>query len=634
MSVNPGRWDTVTLVCSKNHPIGISPAWIGIPSMSLPAESSFPPSARAMVIAIGYACALLGLMVLVGWTFHIALLVQLRPQLPPMQFNTALCLTLTGAALLAWARQLSPRLFSTVGIAVAAVGALTLVEYLFHLNLRIDQVFLTSYIHTGTSSPGRMSPVGSLCFLFIGICIALLRDRTRPCPVSPYIGVAASLVISVSAVAILGYVFNLPATYAWASLTSIAISSAVGLGAAGVALFTIAWNAGCRPDEATPRWLPAPLALAVIVASLIFYFAFSAKQSAEIDQAMSASAENLRSLLELRIEARSRALMRMAERWDFDGGTAQLDWQNDANDSLRDFPDWQSIEWIDGSGTIRWIAPLAGNEAKVDKNLSTEPNRKSAMDEALATHQPVISKLVTLFNGGLGFVVYVPLTAHGQPDGYLAAVVNARQCLTRYLPSVVAEGEAISISESGQRFFNRNGTEPPRNSPSVATTTVKLRDAAWTLQVWPTAALTTRFHSQLPQLVLLAGSLAALLFAAVCYFAQRTSRQAHETFTANTALQAANTALKAAIDQVKTLQGLLPICSCCKRVRDDTGYWSQIDTYLSDHTDASLSHGYCPECAAKTFKDFGFEVPPQVQAQLDEGRFEPAPSAIQVGARS
>ncbi len=55
--------------------------------------------------------------------------------------------------------------------------------------------------------------------------------------------------------------------------------------------------------------------------------------------------------------------------------------------------------------------------------------------------------------------------------------------------------------------------------------------------------------------------------------------------------------LKSALDAVKTLCGLLPICSCCKKIRDDQGYWQHVETYLQEHTDADFSHGICPDCA-------------------------------------
>ncbi len=57
--------------------------------------------------------------------------------------------------------------------------------------------------------------------------------------------------------------------------------------------------------------------------------------------------------------------------------------------------------------------------------------------------------------------------------------------------------------------------------------------------------------------------------------------------------------LKAALAQVKPLGGLLPICAGCKKIRDDNGYWSQVESYISKHTDAQFTHGYCPECIKK-----------------------------------
>lgn len=55
-------------------------------------------------------------------------------------------------------------------------------------------------------------------------------------------------------------------------------------------------------------------------------------------------------------------------------------------------------------------------------------------------------------------------------------------------------------------------------------------------------------------------------------------------------------ALEAAIQQVKTLQGMLPICAACKKIRDDTGYWHQLETYISQHATVEFSHSICPDC--------------------------------------
>ena len=57
--------------------------------------------------------------------------------------------------------------------------------------------------------------------------------------------------------------------------------------------------------------------------------------------------------------------------------------------------------------------------------------------------------------------------------------------------------------------------------------------------------------------------------------------------------------LQQAFAEIKTLQGILPICSVCKKIRDDQDAWKQMETFISEHSDAKFTHGYCPECAKK-----------------------------------
>jgi hypothetical protein len=60
--------------------------------------------------------------------------------------------------------------------------------------------------------------------------------------------------------------------------------------------------------------------------------------------------------------------------------------------------------------------------------------------------------------------------------------------------------------------------------------------------------------------------------------------------------------LQVALAEVKTLRGFLPICSYCKRIRDDQNYWESVDAYLAKHTDAHFSHGICPSCYANVIE--------------------------------
>lgn len=72
----------------------------------------------------------------------------------------------------------------------------------------------------------------------------------------------------------------------------------------------------------------------------------------------------------------------------------------------------------------------------------------------------------------------------------------------------------------------------------------------------------------------------------------------------NARLQAKNKELEQALQEVKTLKGFIPICSVCRKIRSDDGYWEVLEEYIHQHTDAQLSHGVCPDCLKREYPEF------------------------------
>lgn len=72
-------------------------------------------------------------------------------------------------------------------------------------------------------------------------------------------------------------------------------------------------------------------------------------------------------------------------------------------------------------------------------------------------------------------------------------------------------------------------------------------------------------------------------------------------------LRRLNAELRKALAEIKTLSGLLPICSACKKVRDDAGYWNQIETFIAVRTTAQFTHSLCPECLPKYFPGVSYD---------------------------
>jgi hypothetical protein len=78
---------------------------------------------------------------------------------------------------------------------------------------------------------------------------------------------------------------------------------------------------------------------------------------------------------------------------------------------------------------------------------------------------------------------------------------------------------------------------------------------------------------------------------------------------ANAELREKNQALEAALANVKQLRGLLPICSGCKKIRDDKNYWHQVDDYIQKHSEAKFTHGMCPDCLKIYFPGLSGDAP-------------------------
>lgn len=89
-----------------------------------------------------------------------------------------------------------------------------------------------------------------------------------------------------------------------------------------------------------------------------------------------------------------------------------------------------------------------------------------------------------------------------------------------------------------------------------------------------------------------------------------------------------------ALNEIKILRGFLPICSNCKRIRDDDGYWQQVEAYICEHSEAQFSHSICRECAMKLYPDlYGEERGSTVEAALAKASTG-CPPAREVARRS
>ncbi len=111
--------------------------------------------------------------------------------------------------------------------------------------------------------------------------------------------------------------------------------------------------------------------------------------------------------------------------------------------------------------------------------------------------------------------------------------------------------------------------------------------------------------------------LVSLFFLTIISYGLESSRLRYSILLrkSNNELIAHKEKLEKALSEIKTLAGMIPICSSCKKIRDDKGYWNQIETYIKERSEVEFSHGICPECSDKLYgkEDWYIEIKNEVR---------------------
>ena len=228
-------------------------------------RSSLTARPDLVVLIAGELAVVLGSAVLFGWYTHSPWLVQVQPTFAPMQYNAALSVLLCGLGLLAlsWERL---RLEVVCGIVVAAIGLLTLYEYIFGLSLGVDQFFLQPFTTVRTSHPGRMAPQTALSCFLTGTVLVVLRLPARHGLMRLLPALLGLLVCGLGLVGILGYLTGVPTAYQWQPFTDMAMLSAVGCIILGVGVMAAAWHYYGADASGPSPWTPMPIVSGTILA--------------------------------------------------------------------------------------------------------------------------------------------------------------------------------------------------------------------------------------------------------------------------------------------------------------------------------------------------------------------------------
>jgi PAS domain S-box-containing protein len=225
--------------------------------------------------------AALGGLVVAGWLTVAVALIQVLPGFPPMQYNTALGFMICGAGLLTAALELQ-RPTALLGGLAAVIGFATLCEYLFQIDLGIDDLLVETYVLTGVSNPGRMAPNSAVALGLIGAALLGLACRGKSAIRHLYPALLGSVVIALGTAALVGYAAGIPGAYGWGQFNRMAIHTAFGFILLGGGVVGLAWNAAKAGSSEAPHWLPVLAAVAVVTLTLCMWYALGGAPEVEL----------------------------------------------------------------------------------------------------------------------------------------------------------------------------------------------------------------------------------------------------------------------------------------------------------------------------------------------------------------
>ncbi|MDJ0705263.1 MAG: PAS domain-containing protein [Leptolyngbyaceae cyanobacterium MO_188.B28] len=344
-----------------------------------------------------------------------------------------------------------------------------------------------------------------------------------------------------------------------------------------------------KPQTYLERWLPVLFSIGVSAIAVFMWKALEVQDRRQIERKIEFASVGVQQEISTQLQNRILAMERMADRWETQGGTPKADWYSDAKNYIADYAGFQALEWIDSSFYVRWIVPLAGNEAAQDLNLAFEERRRAALESARQRQSVTVTRTIELVQGGKGFLVYVPIFLNpkapagiGQEstsefDGFILGVFRIQELLDPLLDEKVAPGYEIAIFDGDDEIYRLSrSTQPPISQGDSSksgvyrkqlsqrleakwghTEEVNLDGLIWRIRIWPTAALIAEEHSPLPEVVLVGGLVMAALLAWVAHLNQKTRRQMQQVEGANQALSIEVTKRKRTQEELQLTQGRL-----------------------------------------------------------------------------
>lgn len=256
-------------------------------------------------------------------------------------------------------------------------------------------------------------------------------------------------------------------------------------------------------------------------------------------------------------------------------------------------------------GIVTKIYPLKGNEKALGHNLLKDPLRKTEALKSINKKKMTLAGPFNLVQGGVAAAGRLPVFIRKEGRDYFWGFAIILIPLKDLMESSGTEqledkGYKFEISridpDTGNRKVFYQSCTGILNTP--VSFSFNVPNGEWTLSISPYSWWEPGYPFYI--------SIAVTFFIGTCFaiFTFIILSRTDAIKIKSIELERSNIKLKESLANVKKLSGLIPICANCKMIRDDRGYWNQIELYIKENSEANFSHGLCPDCVKKLYPGY------------------------------
>ncbi|EQC47888.1 ATP-binding protein [Bacteriovorax sp. Seq25_V] len=465
-----------------------------------------------IIFLSGLFSIVISVIVMIGWHFKINVLIQLNPDFVPMQFNTALGFFMSGLGFATYVFDLK-KMRRILAILLFVLSSVTLLQYIVNMSFGIDQLFMNHYLTTLTSHPGRMAPNTALCFM--GISLLLLSGsflRGDKLIVARWI--FSLVVLSLSTVALVGYVSGNEYAFGWQKYTRMAIHTSFTF---AVLSFSMVLNLVFSKETTKQKWLPLIVSLSCVFCFTLFGQGLKKTEARKFLRTVDSHAELMISKITLELGQDIFAFKRLSQRIIYDRRLNESFWRKDTTEYISDFGFYSDFIFFDPNDNIVWQYREVLGEV-LDRENFLENLKIAKKDRNVVIFEPAIQTEEKFF------YFLFPLYSSGVYRGASLGVVSTERLFARIANSLNRKDFTFEV-------FNKTGDSIYKSSPhqskikSVKELSLsQVRKEVIEVDIYPSSDYLNIMDNKTPEIIIVSGIILSIFLGVLTYLFQMTTK--------------------------------------------------------------------------------------------------------------